>query len=348
MSSSFVESARMIPSVSSLLSLYSSFSTSLMLLRNVYHEIVPEKLESFLASKLRNFFSRRKLQSSYDTFIVDDSWEGLSYNELIEIARFYLSTKIGPKNKIVKIGKFTGRKGVTAGLMKGETMIDVFEGIEITWYFDCRKDEDGGDEYIELTFEHKYREKVLNEYLHHVIRTHKAMTEKEQALRIYSKKCECEWKWIDFKHAATFDTLAMDYELKKSIMDDLDSFLARKDYYKRTGRAWKRGYLLYGPPGTGKTSLIAAMANYLNYNVYDLELANIGSDTDLRRTMLNVDRKSIIVIEDVDCNSRVHRRSKSDRYRSRCKNVRVSTYIFCIYQLAAFLFIHQQENVDIN
>lgn len=60
-----------------------------------------------------------------------------------------------------------------------------------------------------------------------------------------------------------------------------------KEFYKRVGRAWKRGYLLYGPPGTGKSSLIAAMANYLKFDIYDLQLANIVSDSDLRRLLLS-------------------------------------------------------------
>ncbi|KAK9177111.1 hypothetical protein WN944_029130 [Citrus x changshan-huyou] len=42
----------------------------------------------------------------------------------------------------------------------------------------------------------------------------------------------------------------------KTIMDDLERFLQRKEFYRRVGKAWKRGYLLYGPPGTGKSSLI--------------------------------------------------------------------------------------------
>jgi len=41
----------------------------------------------------------------------------------------------------------------------------------------------------------------------------------------------------------------MDSDLKKTIMEDLDRFVKRKDYYGRVGKAWKRGYLLYGPPG---------------------------------------------------------------------------------------------------
>ena len=37
----------------------------------------------------------------------------------------------------------------------------------------------------------------------------------------------------------------------------------------------KRGYLLHGPPGTGKSSMIAAMANHLKYDIYDLELTKV-------------------------------------------------------------------------
>jgi len=59
------------------------------------------------------------------------------------------------------------------------------------------------------------------------------------------------------------------------IKGDLKSFMEGKDFFERVGRAWKRGYLLYGPPGTGKSSMIAAMANFLKYDVYDLELTQV-------------------------------------------------------------------------
>ncbi|KAA3457520.1 mitochondrial chaperone BCS1-like [Gossypium australe] len=58
------------------------------------------------------------------------------------------------------------------------------------------------------------------------------------------------WDSINFEHPATFDTLAMDPELKNAVMEDLNRFISRKEFYKKVGRAWKRGYLLYGPPGT--------------------------------------------------------------------------------------------------
>jgi chaperone BCS1 len=93
----------------------------------------------------------------------------------------------------------------------------------------------------------------------------------------------------------------MEPDLKNIVIEDLNRFVKRKDFYKRVGRAWKRGYLLYGPPGTGKSSLVAAMANHLKFDVYDLQLANIMRDSDLRRLFLATGNRSILVIEDIDC-----------------------------------------------
>lgn len=67
----------------------------------------------------------------------------------------------------------------------------------------------------------------------------------------------------------------MEPSLLHSVKADLDAFLEGKNFFQRVGRPWKRGYLLYGPAGTGKSSMIAAMANYLKYDVYDLELTQV-------------------------------------------------------------------------
>jgi SpoVK/Ycf46/Vps4 family AAA+-type ATPase len=109
------------------------------------------------------------------------------------------------------------------------------------------------------------------------------------------------WSHVVFEHPKTFATLAMDPASKKEVMDDLDAFRNGRDYYARVGKAWKRGYLLYGPPGTGKSTMIAAMANYLDYDVYDIELTSVRTNTDLRKLFIETTGKSIIVIEDIDC-----------------------------------------------
>ncbi|KAI3722833.1 hypothetical protein L2E82_33951 [Cichorium intybus] len=104
-------------------------------------------------------------------------------------------------------------------------------------------------------------------------------------------------------------------------MMDLDRFIQRRDYYRKVGKAWKRGYLLYGPPGTGKSSLIAAMANYLKFDIYDLELTDIRSNSELRKLLVATANRSILVVEDIDCSVELH-----DRVRAEAAAHRVMGY----------------------
>ncbi|KAJ0100094.1 hypothetical protein Patl1_22075 [Pistacia atlantica] len=118
--------------------------------------------------------------------------------------------------------------------------------------------------------------------------------------KLYTNNCS-RWSHVTFQHPATFQTLAMEAEKKQEIMEDLITFSKAEDFYARIGRAWKRGYLLYGPPGTGKSTMIAAMANLLGYDLYDLELTSVRDNTELRRLLIETTSKSVIVIEDIDC-----------------------------------------------
>lgn len=104
----------------------------------------------------------------------------------------------------------------------------------------------------------------------------------------------------------------MDPQKKKEIMEDLQDFANGQSFYHKTGRAWKRGYLLYGPPGTGKSSMIAAMANYLGYDIYDLELTEVHNNSELRKLLMKTSSKSIIVIEDIDCSINLTNRNNNN------------------------------------
>lgn len=119
------------------------------------------------------------------------------------------------------------------------------------------------------------------------------------------------WESVPFKHPSTFETLAMDPVKKEEILKDLVDFASGQGFYQKTGRAWKRGYLLYGPPGTGKSSMIAAMANYLGYDIYDLELTEVHTNSELRKLLMKTSSKSIIVIEDIDCSVTLTNRKNS-------------------------------------
>jgi ATP-dependent 26S proteasome regulatory subunit len=160
-----------------------------------------------------------------------------------------------------------------------------------------------------LSFHKRHRKLVEQEYLKHVLEKGRIVTVQRRQRRLFTNNPSSNWYsyrssvWshVAFEHPATFDTIAMDPEKKREIIDDLITFREGKEYYKQIGKAWKRGYLLYGPPGTGKSSMIAAIANFLEYDVYDLELTAVKTNTELRKIFIETTGKSIIVIEDIDC-----------------------------------------------
>lgn len=160
-----------------------------------------------------------------------------------------------------------------------------------------------------LTFRKMNRKTVVGEYLRNVMEEGKALKASNRQLKLYTNGLsgnECYWNYImDFDHPAKFETLAMEKEKKEDIIDDLFRFSTGSEYYRKIGKPWKRGYLLYGPPGTGKSTMIAAMANLLNYDIYDLELTAVLCNANLKRLLNKIPCNSILVIEDIDCSSKI-------------------------------------------
>ncbi|KAL3746037.1 hypothetical protein ACJRO7_015048 [Eucalyptus globulus] len=103
----------------------------------------------------------------------------------------------------------------------------------------------------------------------------------------------------------------MDSERKRDIMEDLSNFAARQAPYQRNGGGGrKRRYLLSGQPGTEKESMITAMADFLGYDIYDLELTMVHSKSELLNFLVKTSSKCIIVIKDIDCLVNLSNRSK--------------------------------------
>ncbi|ESR44292.1 hypothetical protein CICLE_v10013370mg [Citrus x clementina] len=157
-----------------------------------------------------------------------------------------------------------------------------------------------------LTFHKRYRELITGDYVNQVLEEGKAIAVTNRQRKLYKNVpsrawYENTWSHVYFEHPATFDTLAMASKKKEAIKKDLIKFTEGKEYYAKIGKAWNRGYLLFGPPGTGKSTMIAAMANCLNYDVYDLELTSVENNNELRSLLVDISSKSIIVIEDIYC-----------------------------------------------
>ncbi|KAL4322619.1 hypothetical protein AHAS_Ahas14G0228600 [Arachis hypogaea] len=150
---------------------------------------------------------------------------------------------------------------------------------------------------------------VLGSYFPYILQKAKDIEEEKKTVKLHTIDYNGTdyWNSIVLNHPSTFDSIAMEPEIK-----DLNLFLRRKEYYKRVGKAWKRGYFLYGPPGTGKSSLIAATANYLRFDIYDLDLKEVQFNSDLRRLLIGTGSKSILAIEDIDCSVQLHNRKDAD------------------------------------
>ncbi|CAD6217882.1 unnamed protein product [Miscanthus lutarioriparius] len=156
----------------------------------------------------------------------------------------------------------------------GDSMVDMFEGVAFTWASVAGEGRSGAAaaESLELSFDAEHTDMALERYVPFITETVEEARRQDRSLLIYTNEGP-GWSGMTHNHPATLDTLAMNPELKQSVIADLDRFLKRRDYYRRIGKAWKRGYLLYGRPGTGKSSLVAAMANYLRFDIYDLDLS---------------------------------------------------------------------------
>lgn len=202
-----------------------------------------------------------------------------------------------------------------------EEVADEFNGVKVYWAsgknilksqsfsFYPNTDE---KRYYKLTFHKRHRELIFGPYLNHVLKEGREIKVKNRLRKLYTNNGS-QWSHVVFEHPASFQTLAMDPVKKQEIVDDLTTFSNAEEFYNRIGRAWKRGYLLYGPPGTGKSTMIAAMANFLCYDIYDLELTAVKDNTELRRLLIETSSKSIIVIEDIDCSMDLTGQRKKDK-----------------------------------
>ncbi|CAN6476205.1 unnamed protein product [Victoria cruziana] len=275
-------------------------------LLTVLQNVLPSQLLTLLQSWWE---SLQDLLNPYSYFEIPEfnGYYGVDVNELYRVVHLYLSTLDGAASRRLTLTRPKNSTRISFIVSPNHTVEDSFSGHRLWWTHHVETVQDSLEEKRSfcLKLAKAHRKTVLPDYLAQISTRAEEFERVSRDRRLYTNggnaSCELGWASVPFRHPATFDTLALEPELKRSLIDDLTAFANSKEFYKRIGRPWKRGYLLYGPPGTGKSSLIAAMANFLHYDVYDLELTKVADNSELRALLIQTTNKSIIVIEDIDC-----------------------------------------------
>ncbi|KAH6833429.1 P-loop containing nucleoside triphosphate hydrolases superfamily protein [Perilla frutescens var. hirtella] len=304
---------------------------SLLLIVTTLERFFPDQFWATINRYLGRFvqFFNPYVEITFDEFPPESYGRSKAYAAI----QAYLGTNFSGHAARLKANVDGESRSVALSMGDYEEINEVYKGAKVFWLrsttyprsnvISFKESIDEKRAYV-LSFRRKDRDLVVRSYLSHVLGEGKKIMKRGRRQRLYTNVsgddwgCDEKmmWKCVGFDHPATFDTLAMDPKKKKEIMDDLIEFTKAKDYYKKIGKPWKRGYLLYGPPGTGKSTMIAAIANFLHYDVYDLELTAVKDNTNLRKIMIEISKRAIVVIEDIDCSLHItgrRKRKKSDQ-----------------------------------
>ncbi|KAK6267854.1 hypothetical protein QUC31_012014 [Theobroma cacao] len=190
----------------SLLSTAASIAATAMLIRTIANDFIPADVQNYFSVSLQNLSRHFSSQLT----IVIEEFRGLSINQVFEAADVYLGSKTTPSIQRLKVGKSEKENKLALSMDRGEVLVDVYENVEMKWKLFVRE---------------------LNQYAFGT-----------QTRVIFMDLCGHKWDENEtkLKHPMTFKTLAMDSELKKAVMEDLENFIKGEQYYKRVGKAWKR------------------------------------------------------------------------------------------------------------
>ncbi|KAF7134484.1 hypothetical protein RHSIM_Rhsim08G0121600 [Rhododendron simsii] len=202
----------------------------------MFNQFLPNKAQQFILSAFQYYLSPQL--SSNVTLIIEENINGLTRNELFEASETYLFTKVTSSSaEKLKVSKGSRDQNFTTRFAQCEQIFDSFGGMELKWRFHCqvsqkewKSEDDRASErqyWFELSFHKEHRDKVLESYLGFILSKAKALKNEKKVVKLYTlAQCStygvAKWDSINFEHPSNFNTLAMDPDMKRDIIEDLD------------------------------------------------------------------------------------------------------------------------------
>ena len=106
-----------------------------------------------------------------------------------------------------------------------------------------------------------------------------------------------DWDFVRESIKRHFSSIYIEESKKKLLIDSIDDFKNKEQWYIKNGIPYQLGFLLQGPPGTGKTSIVKAIASHFNSPIYYLSVNQIST---IQQAFADIPDNVLVVIEDID------------------------------------------------
>ena len=119
-------------------------------------------------------------------------------------------------------------------------------------------------------------------------------------VHLYHSRHSGYWDRGNQVYGQSLENIFLPSDVKNSVINHIDSFLANRDRYLKFGRTYKLCFLFTGVPGAGKSSFIKSIALKYNRPIYILSLSKKLDDESLQGLMSEIKENSILILEDID------------------------------------------------
>lgn len=209
-------------------------------LRTLADEFIPREYQDYYIHEMKKII--RNKDSEFTIVIDEYQAQSNTADEMYQAVATYLGTKVN-ESCIRKVNVCKNKEALTITMNEDEEIIDEFDGIQVKWRSTTKTEVanvQSGLKSYELTFHNRHRCKILESYLPFILKRSDEIKSEESGLKLHMIDADYnESKTVIIDNPMTFKTLAIEPEVKKMIMEDLNNFKDGKEYYRRIGKAWK-------------------------------------------------------------------------------------------------------------